>query len=348
MEAIEGSAGPSRPSNRDILNSLQEQITLMQQTINEQAAQLEDRTPVVNIEKKFNKKVEVIADPGQYTGDKARFAEWWTKMRIWLWANADALLNNFELCTAVWSRLSGPIAGLYAQTRMAECLETNRWPDHQQILAEVESFFLPQNERDWARSQIQTCKQGSLWIDEYVSKWLALYRQSRISEEHGVFLLETNASPCIIKQIFLLGAKATTVDEYIELVQRVGRAQESFQMLPPTSKTQGRAWGNNTSGSKTYGGQGELMDIGAATKGRGAGSSECYKCSKGGHFARDCKAPNCQCGSNCHTSERHPAANETTPQSQVDFKQMDFEEAKAFFYDMQVAEMKSQGKGFGP
>ncbi|KIJ59510.1 hypothetical protein HYDPIDRAFT_33120 [Hydnomerulius pinastri MD-312] len=36
------------------------------------------------------------------------------------------------------------------------------------------------------------------------------------------------------------------------------------------------------------------------------------------------------------------------PQSQADFKQMDFEEAKAFFHDMQVIEMKSQGKGFGP
>ena len=33
-------------------------------------------------------------------------------------------------------------------------------------------------------------------------------------------------------------------------------------------------------------------------------------------------------------------------QFQVDFKQMDFEEAKAYFYDMHVAEMKAVEKGF--
>ncbi|KIJ60958.1 hypothetical protein HYDPIDRAFT_31828 [Hydnomerulius pinastri MD-312] len=336
MEAVEGSAGPSRPpSTRDVLNSLQEQIALMQQTINEQAAQLEDRTPVTNIEKKFNKKVEVIADPGQYTGEKARFAEWWTKMRIWLRANADAL---------------------------SECLISDEWPDQHEILAEIENFFLPQNEQDWARPQIQSCKQGNLRVDEYISKWLSLYQQSKISEEHTVYLLEINTNPHIIKQVFILGGQADTVNAYLEHIQTIGRAQESFLMFQPLTKTQGRAWGNNASGSKTYGGQGEPMDIGAATKGRGAGSSECYKCGKGGHFACDCKAPNCRCGSHHHTSERHPAgqgkgkglevrstsASNDAPQSQADFKQMDFEEAKAFFYDMQVAEMKSQGKGFGP
>ncbi|KIJ59254.1 hypothetical protein HYDPIDRAFT_33400 [Hydnomerulius pinastri MD-312] len=271
MEAVEGSAGPSRPpSTRDVLNSLQEQIALMQQTINEQAAQLEDRTPVTNIEKKFNKKVEVITDPGQYTGKKAR--------------------RTLEQLQAVHGK----------------CLISDKWPDQHEILVEIENFFLPQNEQDWARSQIQSCKQGNLRVDEYILKWLSLYQQSKISEEHVVYLLEINTNPCIIKEVFILSGRADTVNAYLECIQTIGRAQESFLMFQPSTKTQGHAWGNNASGSKTYRGQGELMDIGATTKGRGAGSSECYKCGKGGHFACDCKTPNCRCGSNCHTSKKHP------------------------------------------
>ncbi|KIJ61165.1 hypothetical protein HYDPIDRAFT_31674 [Hydnomerulius pinastri MD-312] len=333
---------------QSLVEAMQQQIAQMQATIATQTAQLADRTPVVNVEKRFSKKVEIIADPGQYAGEKAKFIEWWTKMKIWVRANNDAFSNSFELCTV---------------TRMVECLNANHWPRDTELIEEVESFFLPQNERDWAHSQIQTCKQGNLRVDEYILKWLSLFRQSKISDEHGVYLLETNTSARIIKQVFMLGVRADTVVEYITQIQNIGRAQEAYLMFQPTAKTQGRAWGNNTSGSKTYGGQGEPMDIGAATKGRGAGSSECYKCGKGGHFARNCKARNCRCGSNRHTSERHPAgqgkgkghkvrstsaANKTAPQSQADFKQMDFEEAKAFFYDMQVSEMKSQGKGFGP
>lgn len=36
-----------------------------------------------------------------------------------------------------------------------------------------------------------------------------------------------------------------------------------------------------------------------------------------------------------------------TKSGKPDFKQMDFEEAKAFFYDMHTAELKAQGKGLG-
>ncbi|KIJ58651.1 hypothetical protein HYDPIDRAFT_76939, partial [Hydnomerulius pinastri MD-312] len=102
--------------------------------------------PVVNVEKRFSKKVEIIADPGQYAGEEAKFIEWWTKMKIWVRANNNAFSNSFKLCTAVWSRLTGPIAGRYAQTRMVECLNANHWPRDMELIEEVESFFLPQNE----------------------------------------------------------------------------------------------------------------------------------------------------------------------------------------------------------
>ncbi|KAH7918092.1 hypothetical protein BV22DRAFT_983707, partial [Leucogyrophana mollusca] len=78
----------------------------MQQQIAELAAQLEnEQANKTIINKTFSKKVEVMADPGQYEGDRARFAEWWTKMKVWIKANWDGLANNFEICVAVWSRM---------------------------------------------------------------------------------------------------------------------------------------------------------------------------------------------------------------------------------------------------
>ena len=107
------------------------------------------------------------------------------------------------------------------------------------------------------------------------------------------------------------------------------------------------------------------MEIGATQK-RAGGSKGCFKCSKDRHFTQDCRSLNCtKCGSNRHMTDRHKdnsagqnkgkgcqvqvAAMGEAPkaQSQADFKQMDFEEAKAYFYDMHVAEMKAAGKGFG-
>ncbi|KIJ58484.1 hypothetical protein HYDPIDRAFT_34129 [Hydnomerulius pinastri MD-312] len=182
---------------QSLVEAMQQQIAQMQATIATQTAQLADRTPVINVEKRFSKKVEIIADPGQYAGEKAKFIEWWTKMKIWVRANNDAFSNSFELCTMVWSHLTRPIAGRYAQTRMVECLNANHWPRDMELIEEI-----------------QTCKQGNLRVDEYVSKWLSLFRQSKISDEHGVYLLETNTSARIIKQVFMLGVRADTVAEY--------------------------------------------------------------------------------------------------------------------------------------
>ncbi|EGN93755.1 hypothetical protein SERLA73DRAFT_78619 [Serpula lacrymans var. lacrymans S7.3] len=48
-----------------------------------QLAEIQANPPVAtpSVEKKFNKKVEVVADPGAFEGDRARFAEWWIKQK---------------------------------------------------------------------------------------------------------------------------------------------------------------------------------------------------------------------------------------------------------------------------
>ncbi|KAF9221697.1 hypothetical protein BS17DRAFT_671106, partial [Gyrodon lividus] len=71
---------------------------------------------------------EVVVDPGQYKGDKAKFNEWWMKMQIWINANWDGMKINMEVCCAV---------------------ET--WPEWKDLKPEIKGFFRPQTEMDWAR-----------------------------------------------------------------------------------------------------------------------------------------------------------------------------------------------------
>ncbi|EGN91664.1 hypothetical protein SERLA73DRAFT_157462 [Serpula lacrymans var. lacrymans S7.3] len=100
---------------------------------------------------KFNKKVKVVADPGAFEGDKERFTKWWIKLQIWVKANWDAFADDFEVATAVLSRLKGPVAGRYAQVRMQECYTAGVWSVWDDLKIEIEKYFKPQAERDWAR-----------------------------------------------------------------------------------------------------------------------------------------------------------------------------------------------------
>ncbi|KIJ63699.1 hypothetical protein HYDPIDRAFT_29056 [Hydnomerulius pinastri MD-312] len=272
---------------QSLVEAMQQQIAQMQATIATQTAQLVDRTLVVN-----------------YASEKAKFIEWWTKMKIWVRANNDTFSNSFELCMAVWSRLTGPIAGQYTQTRMVECLNANHWPRDTELIEEI-----------------QTCKQGNLQVDKFISKWLSLFRQSKISDEHGVYLLESNTSAHIIKQ-------------------NIGQAQEAYLTFQSAAKTQGRAWVTTCLGLRPMEGRVSQWTLVLPPKAEEQAPWSATSVAKGDTLHA--------IGKGKRRKVQSTSMSDDTPQSQVGFKQMDFEEAKAFFYDMQVAEMKSQGKGFGP
>ncbi|KAI6114296.1 hypothetical protein F5141DRAFT_1001934, partial [Pisolithus sp. B1] len=61
------------------------------------------------------RRIEVMADPGSWDGNKAQFAEWWAKMRVWVMQNVNTLLTPQDKATAVWSQMKGLMAGCYVQ-----------------------------------------------------------------------------------------------------------------------------------------------------------------------------------------------------------------------------------------
>ncbi|EGN95810.1 hypothetical protein SERLA73DRAFT_76869 [Serpula lacrymans var. lacrymans S7.3] len=195
------SSQSQQPNINTLLHNMRAQILALTTQLTELQTHPPAATPLV--EMKFNKKVEVVADPGAFKGDKVQFAKWWIKLQIWVKANWDAFADNFEVATAVLSRLKGPVAGRYAQVRMQECYTTGVWPVWDDLKVEIEKYFKPQAERDWACQQIRTFKQGNMRTDDFVTQFLALSIQGGLGNEHAVELLEHNVNPHIAEQLYL-------------------------------------------------------------------------------------------------------------------------------------------------
>ena len=185
---------------------------------------------------------KVVADPGTYNGSPAKFHEWWSKIKIWMqvsmWGASDA-----EVATAVYSQLTGPKAGHWAQVRLDHCMAVahmlaaapaghnlpDAWPTWGDLAVEIEGFFLPSNNREWACAQLLRLRQGPRQrIDEFLAQFKALKVQSSCPDEYAQDLLERAVSRKILEQVYL---QAVTRDTYLNLcnsVHDMGRAQELF------------------------------------------------------------------------------------------------------------------------
>ena len=116
---------------------------------------------------------KVVADPGTYNGSPAKFHEWWSKIKIWIQVSMQGA-TDAEVAAAIYSRLTGPKAGRWAQVRLDHCMAAAHalavapaghnlpaaWPTWGDLAAEIEGFFLPGNNREWARAQLLRLRQG--------------------------------------------------------------------------------------------------------------------------------------------------------------------------------------------
>ncbi|KAI6110249.1 hypothetical protein EDD16DRAFT_1446428, partial [Pisolithus croceorrhizus] len=106
------------------------------------------------------RRIEVMADPGLWDGNKVQFAEWWVKMTVWVVQNVNTLLTPQDKATAVWSQMKGPTAGCYVQACFMHCINLGTWPTWHELKGDIKSYFAPQSEVEWSHKQLQELKQG--------------------------------------------------------------------------------------------------------------------------------------------------------------------------------------------
>jgi len=259
--------------------------------------------------------------------------------------------NDATVAAAVFSRLMDPKAGWWAQVRLDQCMAATAvlasalpvapgvpphlpaWPTRADLKAEIENFFLPGNNQEWAHTQLlRLCQGPRQRIDNFLAQFEALKIQSRCVDKYARDLLEQAVQRKVLEQVYIQAMQRDTFELLSRSVWEVGRAQELFLINTQSQSPAQYFQGQNYSSSSALAGS-TPMDIGAtdaSSQQRGKGP-QCYNCQLFGHIA-------CECMKLCHPCRGQQQARATQTQPEDDrlnaVRGMLFAEMQAFFHDL--------------
>ena len=289
----------------------------------------------------ISRKVQTLNDPGAYTGDRAKFHEWWTKMKVWIRTHETILMLNFDKCTAVWSRMEGPIAGRYAANRMNECTDRGIWPNWGILKDEIEAHFSPRTNVEWSCQELRKLKQGFMRIEDFMNKFVLLKHQGNVSDDFACTLLEQALRPELLHEVLLTNCDISDWDDFSQCALKVGRNLERLQIIRG-----GYTPGYNTSaGSSRFSATGTQpsvstpINIGATQQQQRAGDPQCYNGQQFGHITCNCrnkKVPRGQPSQMARVAEipTQQTAGPSNDERIRALQGMDFEAMKAYFADL--------------
>ena len=204
-------------------------------------------------------KVKIFMNPGIYNGSKAKFKDWWTKMKAWLdcnpkqsaYTNADGdeIIYGKNCAYAILSCLCRPKGSHFMEVELQKLTDKDIWLHNwETLIKEIEGLFWPKLQVDWAKNEISQFNQGDLDIDIFITKWQSLYHQSKINATIEVWLLENMVLPHIWFELFHINAHKATINETLIEIRKIAKAFKAYTLFShglvgePTDKPNAKKW----------------------------------------------------------------------------------------------------------
>ena len=196
--------------------------------------------------------VEVFTDLGTYDGSKAKFEDWWTKIKVWLNCNpkqfayidadGDEIINGKNYTYAILSHLCGVKGSHFAEVKLQKLADRDmRLHIWETLVKKIEGLFHPQLQVDWAKNEISHFSQRDLNINTFITQWQSLYHQSKINATMEVWLLKNKISPQICFELFHTNTRKTTINEILIEIRKITnfKVQEYLEAKGQRNKSSG-------------------------------------------------------------------------------------------------------------
>jgi hypothetical protein len=133
----------------------------------------------------ISKKIEVFADPGNFSGEINHFEEWWLKMKTWLNINQQTIpTRSYNTVVSVLSRMKQKARTFSAQ-RLGKGIAYT-WAE---LETDIVKQYCPTARPDWARRKLWSLKQGNMRSCDYVDLFTKCYRPTLIFPYFSLFFL---------------------------------------------------------------------------------------------------------------------------------------------------------------
>jgi hypothetical protein len=258
-----------------------------------------------------SKKVEVFADPGNFSGEINHFEEWWLKMKTWLNINQQTIpARSYDAVVSVLSRMKQK-AGTFSAQRLEKGIAYT-WAE---LETDIVKQYRPTARPDWARRKLWSLKQGNTRSCDYVDLFTKYFRDAEIGHSHAIDILEQNMNAEIRDQIVREGKRSSTdVHVYLEAVRTIGETMETMNFLrkgrtgffPIAGSSSSRFQSNRPARdsnamdidalNETWSDSDDEEHIDAFSKGKPAKRfTGCFNCGADGHLSKDCSRPSTKC-----------------------------------------------------